>query len=90
MGRREFLAAAAVVLVVAGAIGALLEHRATVRSELAVIAQLDQVHDSLIARNPDLYNPFRSSGWTNPDSNPFNRRQLDADFNPFGSLREKR
>lgn len=88
--KRELLAAAALVLIIAGAVVSLFEHRATVRSEMAVVAQLDYVHNSLVARDPDLYNPFRASSWVNPDSNPFTQQRLDADSNPFGSLREKR
>lgn len=89
-GRRELLGAAALCFISIGAVVALFEHRAAVRSEMAVIAQLDSVHNALVARDSDLYNPFRSSGWTRTDSNPFARRGLNADSNPFGSLREKR
>ena len=89
--RRELLAAAALlVFVVTGTVGVVLDHRSTVRFEMSAIAQLDSIHDSLVARSSEVYNPFRSSGWTNTNSNPFKRRQLDADSNPFRSLREKR
>ena len=89
-GRRELMGAAALMMIVAALGVGLLEHRATVRSEAVAFAQLESVHNSLVARNSDSYNPFRVSGPANSDLNPFTRSRLDAGTNPFGSLREKR
>ncbi len=89
--RREVLALAGVLLVMVGsAVFAVLERRAARSSELAVIALIDHAHASLAAKNSELYNPFRVSYWPDPDSNPFSRGRVDANSNPFLSLRERR
>jgi hypothetical protein len=88
--RREWLAAAAALIVMIAGIVFIVEQQASKRSEMATIAQIDRYHAALLAKNPKIDNPFRISVGIAPDSNPFARRQIDANANPFGSVREKR
>ncbi len=89
--RNELMAvAAALALMIGGALFYIVQRHSLTHSEVATIAQIDNVGTTLIAKNPDVYNPFRRSVGTSPDSNPFARHQLSADSNPFGSIREKR
>jgi anti-sigma factor RsiW len=68
------LAAAALVLLLAGGIVMFRENARRV-GERAALAEINQIHQSLAAQDPDAYNPF-SSDWL---------RDLEA--NPFRSMR---
>ncbi len=88
--RRLLPAAAGVaVLVLIGGAVALFQHHSNPPAEVAVLAQIDEVHASLAARNLELYNPFHTAAQPGPDSNPFTRGRIGADSNPFESLRGK-
>ncbi len=88
--RRGLLAATGIaVLVLIGAAVALFYHNSLPPDEVAVLAQIDEVHSSLAARNLEFYNPFHTAAQPGPDSNPFTRGRIGGDSNPFGSLRGK-
>ena len=84
----QFLIVAAAILLMVGGTLMVLHHR-SVLSEVAVLAQIENVHASLAARDADVYNPFHASTRIYFDSNPFTRQQLSADSNPFESLRKR-
>jgi predicted anti-sigma-YlaC factor YlaD len=89
--RRQILAVAAVLVAITGsAILALLHYQARERFELTVIAQIDDAHVALAAKDAEVYNPFHPSIAADPDSNPFTRHRLDADSNPFGAIGKRR
>ncbi|HYK88004.1 MAG TPA: zf-HC2 domain-containing protein [Acidobacteriota bacterium] len=88
--RRELIGIAAGVLLLIGVISLVLEPQTSRRSMLDTIARIDSYHAAQISKYTEFYNPFRIAAWNNPDSNPFARPRLDANANPFGSLKEKR
>ncbi len=82
--------AAALFMVLGATFFFILRQQAASRAELAAIAQIDQAHAALAAKNAETYNPFRTINLVDPDANPFSRHPLDSNSNPFASLREKR
>ncbi len=82
--------AAALFMVLGGAFFFILRQQAASRTEMAAIAQIDQAHAALAAKNAETYNPFRTRSLVNPDANPFARHPLDSNSNPFASSRENR
>jgi len=88
--RRQTLLAMAVALfvILGGALFIILRQQADLRFEMAAIAQIDQAHVDLVAKNTEAYNPFSKTSLADLDSNPFSRHTLDSNSNPFATLRE--
>ncbi len=89
--RLEFVALAAMLLLIIGStVFLVLERQASTRFRSTSIAQIDSYYAAFLAKSPEADNPFRRSGRTDSESNPFARHQFKDDSNPFGSLRGKR
>ncbi len=74
--------AAALLLTIAGTL-AYVEHLATVRAQVAAIAEIDRAHSALMVLNTKTYNPFHEPTEVDAGANPFAPVRLKDQPNPF-------
>ena len=79
-------AAAALAIAILATGGAIyIERQSAANLERQALAEIQLAQNSLVALDPESYNPFRTAGAAYREVNPFYRDQVRPDINPFRS-----